>query len=476
MKTPLSLTLPATVYRQLMAHLFPGDGDEHGAVLAAGVVETHRGTRLIARDLYVAQDGIDYVPGNRGYRMLTGAFITERIVACRDERLAYLAVHNHGGTDDVAFSSDDLRSHQRGYPALLDIGRGMPVGALVFARNAVAGDIWLSATTRVPLTGARVLGSRWQTLAPSPPYRAEDAILRYQRQSLIFGSVGQGILRRMKVGIIGVGGAGSILVELLARLGVGHLVVVDPDRVEPTNLPRLVGATSWDAMTLLTSTGRPAWVRKIGDRLSTKKVALSARVAKRANPSITLEPIYGDFLRPEVATRLFDCDFLFLAADPMPARLLFNAIVQQYAIPGVQIGAKVRVNEESGAVIDVYTAARPVSPDSGCLSCNGLIPADKLQEQAIQPEERRRQRYVNDTDVDAPSVITLNATAACVAANDFLFTVTGLTLDSASMDYVCFRPRERDIRFDEPRRSAECLDCGFRRARGDLGPRLPMKV
>jgi hypothetical protein len=42
----------------------------------------------------------------------------------------------------VGFSRVDLASHKRGYPALLDITNGEPVGALVFAQNAVAGSVW----------------------------------------------------------------------------------------------------------------------------------------------------------------------------------------------------------------------------------------------------------------------------------------------------------------------------------------------
>lgn len=36
------------------------------------------------------------------------------------------------------------------------------------------------------------------------------------------------------------------------------------------------------------------------------------------------------------------CDYLFLAADSMRARLVFNALVHQYLIPGVQLGSKIR--------------------------------------------------------------------------------------------------------------------------------------
>ena len=56
-KCSWSLFLPEDLWRRLERHLFPGDGDEHGAVIEAGIVETGRGTRLLARTLHLATDG-----------------------------------------------------------------------------------------------------------------------------------------------------------------------------------------------------------------------------------------------------------------------------------------------------------------------------------------------------------------------------------------------------------------------------------
>ena len=44
-----------------------------------------------------------------------------------------------------------------------------------------------------------------------------------------------------------------------------------------------------------------------------------------------------------------------------------------------------------------------------CLSCNGLIDPVRLSEEALgDPEQLANQRYVDDPDVQAPSVITIN--------------------------------------------------------------------
>ncbi len=109
---------------------------------ATGLVETTDGIRLLAREVFVARDGIDYVPGKTGYRALTTDFVARVSGYCAKANLGYFAVHCHGGSDAVAFSEIDLQSQRRGYPALLDILNGPPVGALVFAHDAVAGQVW----------------------------------------------------------------------------------------------------------------------------------------------------------------------------------------------------------------------------------------------------------------------------------------------------------------------------------------------
>jgi tRNA A37 threonylcarbamoyladenosine dehydratase len=74
----------------------------------------------------------------------------------------------------------------------------------------------------------------------------------YDPQVRLFGAAGQSILSGAKVAIIGLGRVGSLLAEFLGRLGVGHFILIDPERIEGTNRPRAVGATRWDARTWFT--------------------------------------------------------------------------------------------------------------------------------------------------------------------------------------------------------------------------------
>ncbi len=453
----VDLVLPEVQWERLRSHLFRDDGDEHGAVIAAGLVETEASIRLLAHEVHLAVDGIDYVAGERGYRMLTAEFVRDRALHCRDERLCYLAVHNHFGRDAVEFSGTDLCSHERGYPALQDILHGPIVGGLVFAENAVAGDLWF-ANHRQPLRSAIVHGASTYRMYPRAPDASEESNERFDRQARLFGDRGQAILRDLHVGIVGVGGVGSLANELFARLGVGHLTLVDPDNLELSNVPRVVGSTLTDVGTL--------------------KVDIARRVALTANPGARIEAIAASVVDDRVARQLRTCDVLILAADTMRARLVANAIVHQYLIPSYQIGSKVQVEKNTGAVLHVFSVVRPIQPgSSGCLLCNGLINADRLAEEALSEDQRRAQRYVDEQDVIAPSVITLNAVGAAIACNEVMMRAVGLRTDHAG-DYVYVDARTGATRYEVPRRDRDCLECGHgspsRLARGD-SRRLPTR-
>ena len=406
----------------------------------------------------------------RGYRRLTPEFVRDQIHYCRDHELAYLAIHNHGGTDRVAFSEPDNSSHERGYPALLDIS-GQPVGALVLARNAVAGDIWTDRARR-PITETVVIGRNRQRLHPAPPPLPPKADASYDRQVRRFGDRGQELLGRMKVAVIGSGGVGLPLVTMLARLGVGELVVIDADRTDPTNLPRMPEARRLDAMAPLHDVG----LERLARRLSTRKVRLARRAVRRANPKAKFTGVATNVIEPAAARQLVDCDFILLAADSHQARLVFNAVTHQYLIPGIQLGTRIDVDPKSGAVGDIRSNVRLVLPFTGCLRCNNLISATRLQDESRSAAERKRNRYVDE--IPAPSVITFNTAIAAQAATDFLLMLGCLVEDEAPSDYLRWRPRQRRW---EPIGNLSphptCRDCGAadssRRARGD-GVALPL--
>lgn len=436
----------------LMRHLFPGDGDEHGAVLLAGYVNNGEHSALCVREIHPAREGIDYVKGNVGYRALAPTFIHRMITRARDERLIYLAAHNHDSDTSVGFSRIDLESHDRGYPALLQIARGMPVGALVHGHRSMEADIWFPDGTRGRLDHAAVIGSGVLRVSPQPDSEEPHSSESYDRQVRWFGRSGQRQLARSHVGIIGLGGIGSLVAEYLAHLGIGRFTLVDPDRVETSNLSRIVGASRDDAA------GEVA------------KVKIAARCIRNANPDAHIESRIDDVAKESVARSLIGCDYLFLAADSMRARLVFNAIIHQYLIPGVQLGSKIH-SGANGRLSDVMSANRPVRPGEGCLWCNQLIDPTLLAKEAKTDDERRAQEY--GTEQPNPSVITLNAVAAAHAVNDFLLDYLGLRPERAPLHYEHFHFLKNSRMLVEPRKDANCPECS-RNGRFGRGDGVPL--
>ena len=253
----------------------------------------------------------------------------------------------------------------------------------------------------------------------------------------MFGIEGQAALKRAKIAIIGLGGVGSIMAEYLSRLGVGHFVLIDPDTVERSNLSRIVGASSKDADS------------------AKLKVQVARENILSANPEAIVDCYAGDFAFESICRHVLDCDYLFLAADSMRARLVFNAVVHQYLIPGVQLGSKIRISAE-GNLLDVMSAVRLVRPGEGCLWCNQLIDPTELANEAKSDAERKAQAY--GANVPNPSVITLNAIACAHAANDFMMDFLNLR-DDLGVNYEHFHFLTNKRMVVQPRLETDCPEC-----------------
>lgn len=65
---------------------------------------------------------------------------------------------------------------------------------------------------------------------------------RYYRQILlpVIGPEGQARLDRSRVAVVGCGGLGSVLSQIMVRMGVGRVTVIDGDRPDITNLHRQI--------------------------------------------------------------------------------------------------------------------------------------------------------------------------------------------------------------------------------------------
>lgn len=187
---------------------------------------------------------------------------------------------------------------------------------------------------------------------------------RYQRQALLapIGEAGQQRLAGSAALIVGCGALGSVAAELLARAGVGRLVIVDRDVVELTNLQRQVLFDEADAAE------------------ATPKAEAARRKLIAINRDIDIQARVADFT-PAVAEELADgCDVIVDGTDNFETRYLLNDLAVKRTLPYVYGGAV----GTSGTLMTVlprslhgqtpWERAELLSPCLRCVCGEGALP------------------------------------------------------------------------------------------------------
>ena len=65
---------------------------------------------------------------------------------------------------------------------------------------------------------------------------------QFSRNELAYGQEGLDLLKDKTVSVLGVGGVGSFAAEALARTNIGHIILIDKDDVDITNVNRQIHA------------------------------------------------------------------------------------------------------------------------------------------------------------------------------------------------------------------------------------------
>lgn len=121
------------------------------------------------------------------------------------------------------------------------------------------------------------------------------------------------LLKTKRVCIVGCGGLGGHLIELLCRVGVGHIRAVDGDIFDESNLNRQ----------LLSE------IELIG---GSKAEAAAARAA-RISPETELEALNAFLTEENAAELISGCDAVLDALDNVPARRILAAGCSRAGIP-----------------------------------------------------------------------------------------------------------------------------------------------
>lgn len=176
---------------------------------------------------------------------------------------------------------------------------------------------------------------------------SDEELLRYSRQIMLpeFDVAGQEKLKASTALVVGLGGLGSPVSMYLAAAGVGHLILVDNDEVDLTNLQRQIVHTSM-------SVGEP-------------KVYSAQRMLADLNPHCKITAEYTKF-KPNMGDRLVaSADVIVDCSDNFAVRFLLNKLSVQYQVPLVS-GAAIRMDGQ----LSVYDPMNESSPCYNCLFDN----------------------------------------------------------------------------------------------------------
>jgi hypothetical protein len=367
-------------------------------------------------------------------------------------------VHTHPGGAAFFSDQDDRNERElartasnRGLPGLVSLVLGQK-GDLR-ARMWTSPHAWVDAS-RVLITGRRI------DIHPLSIAAAPSRATHLDRQARLFGDSFNQLIGSLNVGVIGCGGTGSAVATLLARLGVGRLLLIDRDRIETTNLNRVHGSRHADVV-----------ARR-------HKSTILRDLIQAADLGVDVVDLVDWVGNPACDDALKSCDVIFGCTDDHASRAFLNRLAYFYNILLIDLGLSMRAaTPERG--VDVTGRVSTHFPGHTCMMCAGLIDPRLAAEQALErsdPAEyarRKKEAYVIGGGDPAPAVVTFTTEAATMAVNTLIDALTGFMRPEGMVPMIVRKFHAgRDI-MPVPAFGAACPNCGGERwGRGDVHPFL----
>lgn len=205
--------------------------------------------------------------------------------------------------------------------------------------------------------------------------RSDHQESRHERTARLraaFGDQAAARLRRSSVAVIGAGGTGSAAIEVLARAGVGRLIIVDPDHLEESNLERVHGSRPEHAIE------------------RTPKVSLARDHVRSIDPTVEVSPYIGSLPQREIIDAIVTADVALGCTDQQHSRLALSDLTFRYLVPSIDCG--VMLEGANGAVTgQIAQFVRFLAADS-CALCRGMVVSQRLAQELMSEAERTQRR------------------------------------------------------------------------------------
>lgn len=394
------IRLSSSTHQHVVEHLFSAPGEHFGFLLARTAESTDGPIFLVDEFHPIPDEKVTRKPD--GWEIETETIIEAVNEAVRSDR-ALVEVHNHPG-DWAGFSQIDREGFAEFVPYVLDSLPQKPYSATVWTESTVHGEYFLQSGETGKVRSITAHGENLSQLRLSSK-EIDEA--RFDRQEPWFTEDGQRQLATLRVGIVGLGGTGSQVVQSLAYLGTKDFVLVDDDSAEQTNMNRLVTGIHAD-------TGTP-------------KTILARRQIRTIVPKATVDIVSERLQSLPAIEQLKSVDVAFGCVDNDGARLILNELCLAYRIPLIDVGVGIEARE--GDVDQAGGRIATVLPGGPCLDCMDLIDQDEAKYFLADSEaqaEAEELGYVEGTDQPAPSVVSINGTIASSAVTEFAILVSGV--------------------------------------------------
>jgi hypothetical protein len=403
MKTILRMT--GLQHEKIKMHLFPGDGFEAVVIAVCGRSRGNDRNILMVREIHPIpyEDCSARTPVNVTWS-------TEKLVPLLEkasrENSAILKIHSHPGgypkfsrIDDV--SDKDLFSSVYGWFDGEDFHAScvmLPDGSIFGRLVKIDGEF--EDISKISVAGNNIY--YWNSR------KDKNKVPEFaRRHAQAFGAGTFNLLSDLSVAVVGCSGTGSPVIEQLARLGVGQLVLIDPDCVEEKNLNRILNTFEEDAEN------------------RDFKVDVLAQAVEKMGTGTEVIPLPLNLYSPEAVKAVAGCDMIFGCMDGVEGRHLLNRLAVFYNIPYIDVGVRL-IADDDGGVEQICGSVHYLQPDRSSLLSRGLYTLQKLYSESLKRtnpaeyEKQLKEKYISGVQEDRPAVISVNMQFAAMAVNEFL--------------------------------------------------------
>lgn len=418
-----TILFPAPAFDDL-SHALLASRHESCALLIGDAYEN----RIISVETYTAPRTA-YRHRNEDSAVVSPEFLVPIVAEARTRNSPLIFVHTHPrDTARPRFSTMDDEGEQLLSDFFQRRVPGQPHMALVISPGgASARELGTQNQARVLQVGATIAD-------PSDAAKTVGGSELWDRQVRAFGERGQARLKTLRIAIVGAGGTGSVVAQQLAHLGVGELMIIDPDIVEISNLNRLVGAARED----------------VGKR----KAEVIAQEVERTGLGTTVHAVPADVRDGASILLLTTCDAIFSCTDSHSSRAVINQLAFQYLIPAFDVG--VAIGTAEGRVTHVAGRAQMLAPGLACLVCGNALNGNAIRQELMSDKALAADPYFDGAGVAQPAVISINSTMASLLVTMFLAAFTGAPLRARLQYYDGLTGR---VRAASQRPDPTCVVC-----------------